>query len=395
MIKLSDLTLSTPPSGIRAVFNRIAESEDVISLALGEPDNHTPLTFIEAAVKSMQSGRTHYTPNAGLMDLRCAIAESYKNRNILPEQVIVTAGGTEALLLIFMTLLNPGDEVIVMEPYWPTYLGQIKTVGAVPHFVRVYEEDGFVVRKEKLAQAVNEKTRMILLNSPSNPTGAVIDRETVEFIANVAAERNLIMVSDEVYSQMVYEEGTYTSIYDLPGVHSNCLIVDSFSKTYAMTGWRIGYIIAPIHVAKALETMHEYSVSCISEPTQRAALAALKYGEEFIKESLDSLKRKRDLMVQGILSIPGLRCQRPEAAFYLYFNIEDTGMGAEEFVYGLLAQEKLALAPGTAFGQGQESYIRLSFASTEEILETAVERIRKFVHQNCRCAERREEKAHF
>jgi aminotransferase len=395
MIKLSDLTLTTPPSGIRAVFNRIAESEDVISLALGEPDSHTSERFIEAAVKSMYSGRTHYTPNAGLMDLRRAIAESYGNRCILPEQVIVTAGGTEALLLIFMTLLNPGDEVVVMEPYWPTYLGQIRTVGAVPRFVRVYEEDGFVVRKENLNQAVNEKTRIILLNSPANPTGAVIHKETMEFIAKLAEERDLTVISDEVYRRMIYEEETYTSIYDVPGMEERCLIVDSFSKTYAMTGWRIGYIIAPVHVAKALETMHEYSVSCISEPTQRAAIAALKYGEDFVRESLDSLKRQRDRIVEGLSGVPGLRCRKPEATFYLYFNIEDTGMRAEEFVYGLLEQEKLALAPGTAFGEGQESYIRLSFANAEETLDIAAERIRRFVHQNCRCAERREGEAHI
>lgn len=381
-MRLSNLVLSTPPSGIRAVFNRVAESGDVISLALGEPDGDTPKACIEAAKKSMDMGRTHYTPNAGIMELRTAIAESYKNYDISPKQVVVTAGATEALLLLFMTLLNPGDEVLVAEPYWPTYLGQIKAVGAVPRFVRVQESEGFQLKKESLERAVNEKTRMILLNSPANPTGAVIGKEELEKIAKLAVQHDLTVISDEVYCHMIYDDREFSRIYDFPGMSERCVIVDSFSKTYAMTGWRVGYMIAPPEVAGALETMHEYGVSCISEPSQRAALEALSCGEPFVKATCEALKRKRDMMTKGIAEISGLQCRNPEATFYLYVHIGGTGMCAEPFVYGLLEQQKLALAPGTAFGEGQEAYVRLSFASSETNLKEALKRIKAFVQDN-------------
>ena len=381
-MKLSDLVRGTPPSGIRAIYNKIAEAGDVISLALGEPDGDTPRKCIEAAEKSFDMRQTHYTPNAGIMDLRVAIAESYGNASFQPSQVIVAAGATEALLLICMTLLNPGDEVIVMEPYWPTYLGQIKAVGAVPHFVRTYEEDGFIVRRENLKAAINDRTKMILLNSPSNPTGALMKQEDIEMIASLAIKNDLIVISDEVYHKMIYDDAPFFSIYDVPGMAGRCLIVDSFSKTYAMTGWRVGYIAAPPDAAKALEAMHEYGVSCISEPSQRAAIAALKYGDGFVEQTLESYAKRRAIMTEGLSGVPGIRCRKPEATFYLYFNVRDTGMTSDEFVYRLLDQQKIAMAPGTAFGDGQDAYVRLSFASSEENLQIAIDRVRKFVQQN-------------
>lgn len=381
-MRLSDLTLGTPPSGIRAVFNRIAESENVISFALGEPDYSTPVKFLEGISESMNQGKTHYTPNAGIMDLRVAIAESYGERGIDPRQVVVTAGATEALLLLFMTLLNRGDEVIVMEPYWPTYLGQIRAVGGVIRFVRTYEEDGFVVKKENIESAITDKTRMIILNSPANPTGAMISREELGAIAEIAVKHDLIVISDEVYKHIVFGRNEFHSIYDFPGMRERCVIVDSFSKAYAMTGWRIGYIVAPAGTAKALESMHEYGVSCISEPIQRAAIRALKCGREFVEEMRESFEKRRNLITEGISSIEGLRCLVPPATFYLYFNIEKTGMKSNDFVNMLLDEQSIALAPGTAFGQGQENYIRLSYANSEENIKTAIGRIDRFVHDH-------------
>lgn len=381
-MRLSNLTLGTPPSGIREVFNRVAEVENVISFALGEPDYHTPGQFLEAAKRSMDMGRTHYTPNAGIMDLRTAVAESYGTRGILPEQVVVTAGATEALLLVFMTLLNCGEEVIVTEPYWPTYLGQIRAVGGVVNFVRTYEEDGFVPRKENIEKAITGKTRMIILNSPANPTGALMSGDDLMGIAELAREHDLIVISDEVYKHIVFDDKRFHSIYDFPGMKERCLIVDSFSKAYAMTGWRIGYIVAPPDVAKALETMHEYGVSCISEPIQRAAVEALRHGGDFVKEMRQSYEKRRNMIVEGISGIRGLRCLTPPATFYLYFNIEETGMNSKDFVNKLLDEQKIALAPGTAFGEGQEHYIRLSYANSEEKLKTAIDRIDTFIQNN-------------
>lgn len=376
-MQLSNFVLNTPPSGIRAIYNRIAEMPDVISFALGEPDFDTPAPLVEAACRAYRGGKTHYTPNAGLWELRCAIAGSYTGIHIAPKQVIVTAGATEALLLTMLATLNPGDEVIVSEPYWPTYLGQIRACGAVPVFVRTYEADGFSLKSKHVREAVTPRTRMLIINSPANPTGAIIPRAELEDLADLAQERDLLVLSDEVYRHITYGKA-FTSISQLPGMAERCVIIDSFSKAFAMTGWRIGYAAAPPEIARAMESAHEYSVSCIGAPVQLAALEALRLGDTLIRPMRTEFETRRKLITDGINGIGGLHCLCPDAAFYLYFNISGTGLDADTFASSLLEQQRVAVSPGTAFGSGQEQYIRLSYANSRENLTEGLRRIRAF-----------------
>ncbi len=373
----SQVSIHTPPNGIRAVFNQIAEAEDVISFALGEPDFPTAEPIIQMACETLRQGRTHYTPNAGLYELRAAIANRYGGR-YKPEQVVVTAGATEGILLTLLSLINPGDEIILAEPYWPTYLGQINSCGAVPRFVRTYEEDGFSLRPENIEKAITSRTRLIIVNSPSNPTGNVIPGQTLEEIARLAQKHDLIVLSDEVYEHILYE-GAYESITRLPGMEDRCILVNSFSKAYAMTGWRVGYVIAPEPIAAVMTDMHEYSVSCLSAFAQTAAVKALEAGQPYVQAMVDEFHVRRDMVVEGIRAIPGLHCIQPGGAFYLYFNISGTGLTSRDFVYRLLEQEKVALAPGSAFGQGQENYVRLSYANSRENIQEGLRRMARFV----------------
>lgn len=374
----SSICTRIPPSGIREVFNRIAENKDVISFALGEPDFTTPSPFIEAAIQTLREGKTHYTPNAGLYALRSAIAASYQPGRYTPEQVVVTAGATEAILLTLMALVNPGDEVVVSVPYWPAYIGQIITCGGVPRFVQTFEKDHFSLKPEQVEKVITPKTRFLIINSPTNPSGAVTPKEDLRALADLAIKHNLIVLTDEVYRRILYE-GTFASITDFDDVRDRCIILDSFSKTYAMTGWRIGYALAPENIAKAMTKMHENTSSCISAFAQAAALKALETGESYIHEMLREFTARRDLVVEGIRSIPHLSTIKPAGAFYAYFNISETGMKARDFVFSLLEKGGVALVPGSAFGEGQEAYVRMSYANSQETLRKGLERITDFV----------------
>jgi aminotransferase len=374
----STVCQSIPPSGIREVFNRIAENSDVISFALGEPDFTTPQPFIDAAIQTLGEGKTHYTPNAGLYALRSAIAASYAPGRYKPEQVVVTAGATEAILLTLMALINPGDEVIVSEPFWPAYIGQILTCGGVPRFVQTFEKDHFSLKPEQVEKVITPKTRFIIINSPANPSGAVTPKDDLRALADLVNKHNLIVLTDEVYRRILYE-GTFSSIADFEDVRDRCVILDSFSKTYAMTGWRIGYAIAPENIAKAMTKMHEITSSCVSAFAQAAAIKALESGEPHIREMVREFAARRNLVFEGIRSIPRLSAIKPAGAFYLYFNISETGLKARDFVFSLLEKGRVALVPGSAFGQGQEDYIRMSYASSQESLRKGLDRIADFV----------------
>jgi len=374
----STVCQNIPPSGIREVFNRIAENKDVISFALGEPDFTTPAPFIEAACQTFAEGKTHYTPNAGLFALRSAIAGSYEQGRYTPDQVVVTAGATEAILLTLMALVNPGDEVIVSEPYWPAYIGQILTCSGVPRFVRTFEKDHFSLKPDQVEKVITSKTRFIIINSPTNPSGAVTPKEDLRALAELVIKHNLIVLTDEVYRHILYE-GTFASIADFSDVRDRCVVIDSFSKTYAMTGWRIGYAIAPENIAKAMTKMHENTSSCVSAFSQAAALKALEVGQPYVHEMVCEFSARRDLVIEGIRSIPRLSTIKPAGAFYLYFNISETGMKARDFVFSLLEKGGVALVPGSAFGDGQEAYIRMSYASSQTNLRKGLERIADFV----------------
>jgi len=362
------------------VFNRIAENTDVISFTLGEPDFTTPDIFIRAAIEALHQGKTHYTPNAGMYNLRSAIANSYPKERYKAEQVIITAGATEAILLTLIALVNPGDEVLITVPFWPAYIGQILTAGGIPKFVPTYEKDRFALKPENLEKTITAKTRFLIINSPANPSGAVTPREDLRAIADLAIKHNLIVLTDEVYKRIIYE-GSFASIADFEDVRDRCVVLDSFSKTYAMTGWRIGYAIAPENIAQAMTKMHENTSSCVSAFAQAAALKALESGEPYIQAMVKEYTARRDLVTKGIQAISKLSAVAPAGAFYLYFNISETGLKARDFVFTLLDEKKVALVPGTAFGNGQESFIRMSYANSQENILKGIDRIADFVHK--------------
>lgn len=381
-MKLSKFYSTTPPSGIRKIFNRIAEKNDVISFALGEPDFCTPPEIIHVAQRCLEEGKTHYTPNAGIWALREAIAHSYGDGKYEPSQVVVTAGGTEALALIMMALLNPGDEVILPAPCWPTYIGQIQSRGAVIRYIPTSLDTNFTISADQIEKAITPRSKLLIINSPCNPTGTVIPREEIEKISKIAIQYDLTVISDEVYRHIVYDD-SFFSITDIPGMKERTILVDSFSKAYAMTGWRIGYLIAPPEIAQAITNLHEYSISCLPEPTQHAAIYALQHTHRFVQPMRDEFLSRRNLVLQQLQQIPFIRSCQPSGAFYLYFDISQTHMTSDTFVYQLLEEEKIALAPGTAFGPGQDSYVRLSYANSEENLKEGLARMQRFIQRHC------------
>lgn len=383
MDKLSNIAKNVKPSSIRKMFNMASTTTDVVSFALGEPDFTTSQNIIDAACQALQKGETHYTPNAGILPLRQAIAKKLKAKNnvdVDPEgEVIVTAGGMEALMLSMMATLNPGDEVIVSDPFWTNHPGQVLMCGAVPRSVKVYEEDGFAYNPDNVRKAINKNTKAILLNSPANPTGGVADRKTIEDIAKIAAEHDFIVFSDEVYQHLVYDDTEFVSIASLPGMKDRTVIIDSFSKSYAMTGWRIGYAAGCREIVQNMTKLHENVVSCITTAAQYGAIEALEGPQDHLQFMLDKYSVRRKLIVEGINSIEGLSCINPKGAFYVFANIKKTGMSSEDFAVDLLKKTGVVVVPGSGFGEAGEGFVRISYATSEEKIIEGLKRMESFV----------------
>ncbi len=381
MKSLSQRTQRISPSGIRKMFNMAYGMEDVISFSVGEPDFTAAPRIVEAACLCNQRGQTKYTPNAGLLELREKISEDLRKNDchIDPDtEVIVTAGGMEALMIIMQVLLDPGDEVIIAEPYWSNYPEQVKLAGGVPHLVKVTEADEFVYHPEALRNAINEHTKAILLNTPANPTGAVTELPVLEQIAAIAKEFDLYVISDEVYQKFLYGGLTHRSIAALPGMKERTIIVNSFSKTYAMTGWRVGYAAGPSEIIGEMTKLHEDISACVNSSAQYGAMAALNGSDEEILKVRDTFDRRRKLLINGINSISGLSCIMPKGAFYAFPNISATGLSSDQFAASLLRSQQVVLIPGTAFGPDGEGFVRLSYATSEENIERGLTRIRRF-----------------
>lgn len=383
MINISKIGQGITPSPIRKMFNIASTMSNVISFTVGEPDFVTPVNIINAATQAMQDGQTHYTLNSGVLPLREAIARRLKKRNSLevdPEkEVIVTAGGMEALMLCMMVLINPGDEVIISDPYWPNYLEQIKICGGIPRFVKVYEKDGFVYNLDNIKEAINYKTKAIIINSPANPTGGIVNKDTLREIAKMVVENGLIVISDEVYQHFVYDDAEFISIATFDGMKERTIIIDSFSKTYAMTGWRVGYGAGPEEVIKNMIRLHENVVGCINTPAQYAAIEAITGTQEPLKYMIDKYMIRRELIIQGINNIEGLSCIRPKGAFYVFVNISKSNMSSEEFSVRLLKSNGVVVVPGSGFGEGGEGFIRMSYATSEENIIEGLSRIKHFM----------------
>ena len=382
MIPLSTIA-RMPRSPIRAIFEKAIQMDDVVFFSLGEPDFDTPPRVIDAAVESLRRGETHYTPNAGLVPLREAIADNLRAHDGVEydpaEEISVTSGGMEALLLALMTVVEPGDEVILPDPSYTNYRDQIRICKGVPVYVPVREENGFQFDPDDLRRAVTDKTRAIMVNSPSNPTGAVASRENLADIAAIAEEFGLYVIFDEVYKHLFYGDRPFFNIAALPGMRERTLVLDSCSKTYAMTGWRVGWIAGPAEVVGCIPKIQENLCSCVPAFVQRGAIRALRTAAEDVRRMNEAYRARRDVIASGINAIPGLSARLPEGAFYLFANIRGSGLRSEEFARRLLEEVHVALSPGSAFGPSGEGYARISYASSIDNLNKGLARIADFM----------------
>lgn len=372
-------------SPIRAMFNKALGMTDVVSFTVGEPDFETPYHIVEAAVDALRAGEHRYTPNAGILPLRKAIAKSVKASHGLsydPEsQIIVTAGGMEGLMLLMLTILDPGDEVILCDPCWTNYSRQVLIAGGVPKFVEVTAQTGFQYDPSALEAAITPKTKAFVINSPANPTGGMADIELLKAYAEIAKRHDLYVISDEVYSALTYDGVRCESIASLPGMAERTCIVNSFSKTYAMTGWRVGFTLGPEDIIDCMVRLQENVAACVNSAAQFGAIAALEGTKEPLKEMLAQYTRRRQIVVEGFAAINGLTCFAPQGAFYAFVDISATGMEAEGFAMDLLEKGKVIVVPGHAFGESSSRYIRLSFATSEENIREGLKRIGNYMKE--------------
>jgi len=373
-----------PPSGIRRFFDIAATMEDVISLGIGEPDFVTPPRIIQAGVRSLERGMTHYTSNSGILELREALAghlEGLYGVQYDPEsEILVTVGVSEALYLALTAVLNPGDEVIVPEPCFVSYVPEVLFAGGHPVILPLRVEDNFQIRVGALEQQITPQTKALLIGYPNNPTGAVMSREGLLEVARLAEEHDLLVISDEIYDRLVYGL-EHTCFASLPGMRERTILLGGFSKSYAMTGWRIGYAAVPTELLAAMRKVHQYTIMSAPTIAQMAALEALQHGEEEVQRMRMEYDRRRQLIVGGLNSI-GLPCFEPRGAFYAFPAIGASGMTSEEFCMRLLDEEEVAVVPGVAFGKCGEGFVRCSYATAYEKIEEALERMARFAQRH-------------
>lgn len=383
MKHLSNVALNYPASGIRKMFDLAAKYDDVIKLTVGEPNFDTPQNIKDAAKKAIDEGYTHYSPNAGLPELRSAIAKEYVKYfdDCNMDNVMVTVGGMEAITMCLIATVNPGDEVIIPDPCFPNYVGQVMVAGARPISVPVYEENDFSIKAEDIEKAINPKTKAILLNSPSNPLGSIITKEEILKIAKLVEKHNLIVYSDEVYDKLIFDDFEYFSIAQVPEVRDQVLVINSFSKSHAMTGWRIGYIVGNKDIIAVMPKLQEGIVSCVSTFTQRAALEALEGSQDEVARMHSDYLRRRDILIDGLNNIPGISCKKSPGSFYAFANIKALGVSSEQFAEDLVKHAKVVVVPGSAFGSMGEGYFRTVFANSDENLKEAVKRIDEYVRK--------------
>ena len=356
---------------------------DVVHLEIGEPDFDTPKHIREAAKKALDEGYTHYGPSAGLPELRAAVAKyagELRGIHINPEQVVITPGGKPVMAFAIMALVEEDDEVIYPNPGFPIYESLIGYMGGTPVPIRLHEEHDFRLDAEELAAKVNPRTKLIVINSPQNPTGGVLTREDLRLIAETALKHNVWILADEIYSEILYE-GKFESISRFPEIHERLIILDGFSKTFAMTGWRVGYGIMPVQVAEKLARIQTNMNSCTSTFSQRACVEALTGPRTEIDQMLGEFKKRRDFIVKGLSEIPGFRCKLPQGAFYAFPNVEGTGIDCEVLARRILEEKGVACLAGTCFGKYGDGFLRFSYANSVENIAKALPRIKELVEK--------------
>jgi aminotransferase len=386
--RLSQRVQSVPPSGIRRYFDIAATMEDVISLGIGEPDFVTPAPVLQAGIASLQSGHTAYTSNAGMIELRSAVAQKLRDLHGAPaynpeQEVLITVGVSEAMYLIMQAILDPGDEVIVPQPCFVSYTASVLLAGATVVDIPTYAADSFQVRPADIEAAITPRTKAILIGFPSNPTGAIMDRAGLLEIAQIAERHDLIVISDEIYDQLVYGDHRHVMFAALPEMRERTVHLGGMSKDYAMTGWRIGYALGPADLIGAMRKIHQYLIMSASTTGQEAALEALTNPavDDYVRQMVASYDVRRRTIVQGLNEI-GLDCFEPKGAFYAFPSVARTGMNEHEFCERLLAEERVAVIPGSAFGKGGEGHVRCAYAASLENIEKALERMYRFMRRH-------------
>lgn len=382
---ISENISSLAPSGIRKFFDVAAEMKDVISLGVGEPDFVTPWAVREAGIYSLEKGRTHYSANSGLIELRSEICtylmRKYALRYNPKTETLVTVGGSEAIDLLIRAIISPGDEVLIPEPCFVCYKPCTIMAGGTPVTIQTEEKDNFKLTAEKLLEKITPKSKLLILPFPNNPTGAVMEREDLEKIAKVVKEHNLFVLSDEIYGELTYTGNPHIPFATIDGMWERTVTVNGFSKAFAMTGWRLGYACGPEPVIKQMTKIHQYAIMCAPTTSQYAAIEAMRSCDDEVEYMRSEYDHRRRVMVNGFREM-GLSCFEPLGAFYVFPNISATGLSSEEFVTKLLYEKKVAVVPGTAFGESGEGFIRCSYAYSIKNIEKALERISEFVQEH-------------
>ena len=380
---LADKVVEIKPSGIRKFFDIVSEMKDAISLGVGEPDFDTPWHIRDEGIYSLEKGRTFYTSNAGLKELKIEICNYMKRKQNIEynynDEVIVTVGGSEAIDIALRAMLNPGEEVIIPQPCYVSYEPCTILAGGVPVIIDLKAENEFRLTAEELEAAITDKTKCLILAFPNNPTGAIMTKEDLEKIAKIIIEKDIIVISDEIYSELTYGR-EHVSIASLPGMQERTILINGFSKAYAMTGWRLGYACGPANIIGQMTKIHQFAIMCAPTTSQYAAVEALKNGDEDVKEMREAYNQRRRYLVNAFREM-GLECFEPFGAFYVFPCIKEFGMTSDEFATRFLEEEKVAAVPGTAFGNSGEGFLRISYAYSLDNLKIAMERFKRFVEK--------------
>ena len=381
---LNNKVKEVKPSGIRKFFDIAEQMEDVISLGVGEPDFQTPWQIRQAGIRSLENGRTKYTSNWGLIQLRNEIARYVKrkyNLNYNPEhEILVTVGGSEAIDMCVRALVEPGDEVIIPQPSYVCYEPAVALCGGVPVIIETKAENEFKLTKEELLANLSSKTKAVILPYPCNPTGAIMEKADLEALAEVLRERDIVVISDEIYAELTFGETKHVSIASIEGMAERTLVVNGFSKTFSMTGWRLGYACGPKPLMEQIVKIHQYMIMCAPTTSQYAAVEALRNCDDAVEEMLEEYDVRRRLIVNGFNKL-GLTCREPKGAFYAFPSIQSTGMTSDEFCEKLLTSKHVALVPGTAFGASGEGFVRASYCYSHNHLKEALKRIGEFLDE--------------
>ncbi len=379
---LSDRTVALKPSGIRKFFDVVSEMPDAISLGVGEPDFDTPWHIRDEGIYSLEKGKTFYTSNAGLMELRKEICNylnrKYELRYEPKSQVLITVGGSEAIDMALRAMINPGDEVIIPQPSYVSYEPCAILANATPVILDLKAENEFRLTAKELEAAITDKTKVLILPFPNNPTGAIMEKEDLEAIAKVIIENDIYVLSDEIYAELTYTSKGHVSIASIPGMLERTIVINGFSKAFAMTGWRLGYACGPTEIIAQMTKIHQFAIMCAPTTSQYAAIEALKNGDDDVAQMCESYNQRRRYLL-NVFEKMGLPCFEPFGAFYVFPCIKEFGMTSDEFALKFLEEEKVAVVPGTAFGDSGEGFLRISYAYSMDELKEAIGRLERFV----------------